>query len=124
MRSSRLAAMTDHAFYIEVTVAVCIAADGKPLGDNIVDTTLAFSAHIASPPGPVADEQINKTLAHNISPIIAAIRATLLQLGFASSIEAVEERLVDHAREVGSRMSEPVSVIIVPESAKPRTGLS
>lgn len=74
----------DHFFRVEVTVAACIATpDNRALGDNMGDVTLGFSMSAVRPPEGMSDRRVNAAIAHNISPILALIQATLTSVGYA-----------------------------------------
>jgi hypothetical protein len=104
----------DHFARIEVTVAACVETpDGRALGDNVVDATIVFHASMPRPPRVLTDAEINRTLTHNMSPVLAAIQSVLASMGFAV-LGMIDEPMGEHSSPTGEfGKATPVTVHLV-----------
>jgi hypothetical protein len=110
--TSPASAQDGYAFRVEVTVTACIESpDHQVVGDNIADITLVFSRAVGDPPAEdLTDPIVQASLAHNMSPILGVIQATLTQIGLRY-LGTVEETLSERGRTVvGHIRSSPVRV--------------
>lgn len=95
---------------VEVNVSAVIQQpDGSILGQNMVDTTLAFGWRTEVPDG-VTDAQVNAALTKAVGPVVALISTNLTFNGWVAMGEVDDPLYKAGSTPVGEARSEPVTV--------------